>query len=277
MKSIMKNQFTVRSFEAFKPWKIISSASQEGEGAPLTGDYQKWLDQTHHAHQHREMLVILAGNFSYRITGKTFHLETGDVVLFDSWEQHTHGYFRGTDSINLWFFFLPGAVNVVIDQNGTVVMRKMMYLGELNEIFFEVWNEFTQSSNTSSLLGREILDIVSVFLAELFRKNIPALPQSLETHSHQELSMKEVVEYINNLSSPVCSVSTLASISGYSKVHFQRLFREYTGCTVREYMKKRRLKLYQYRIAENIPKKEIAYELGFSSTSALIHWEKEKL
>lgn len=66
--------------------------------------------------------------------------------------------------------------------------------------------------------------------------------------------------------------------AGYSRVHFQRLFREYTGLTFREYMLKKRLERYRLLLGEVSPNvKEIADQLGFSSVKTFGVWVRTLL
>jgi transcriptional regulator GlxA family with amidase domain len=65
----------------------------------------------------------------------------------------------------------------------------------------------------------------------------------------------------------------LAERAGYSRQHFARLFREYSGYGFRDYVDRVRMELFRKMyFVKYMRKNEIARELGFSSSSSLIHW-----
>ncbi|EMM0107861.1 helix-turn-helix domain-containing protein [Providencia rettgeri] len=61
-------------------------------------------------------------------------------------------------------------------------------------------------------------------------------------------------------------IDTIADKSGYSKWHLQRVFKEMKGCTLGEYVRKRRLLEAAKSLREgNLPILDIALQYGFSS------------
>ncbi|WP_065840474.1 helix-turn-helix domain-containing protein [Campylobacter fetus] len=69
----------------------------------------------------------------------------------------------------------------------------------------------------------------------------------------------------NNLNDDSLCVDKLATVSGYSKFHFQRMFKNYTGQTLANYLRNLRLNRAKFLLSfsdENIS--NIAYDCGFS-------------
>ena len=61
-------------------------------------------------------------------------------------------------------------------------------------------------------------------------------------------------------------IDTIADKSGYSKWHLQRVFKELKGCTLGEYVRKRRLLEAAKSLREgNLPILDIALQYGFIS------------
>ncbi|ELX8378680.1 helix-turn-helix domain-containing protein [Providencia vermicola] len=61
-------------------------------------------------------------------------------------------------------------------------------------------------------------------------------------------------------------IDTIADKSGYSKWHLQRVFKEMKGCTLGEYVRKRRLLEAAKSLRDgNLPILDIALQYGFSS------------
>lgn len=73
-------------------------------------------------------------------------------------------------------------------------------------------------------------------------------------------------EYLNDINGKLPSVAELASACGFSERHFLKLFREEKKCSVSQYIKSIQIAKARTLLLEtDVPLKEIAYRLGFSS------------
>lgn len=81
----------------------------------------------------------------------------------------------------------------------------------------------------------------------------------------EDIILTQSIQYIETNLKGKLSVSSIANNVGYSEYHFSRLFHETMGCSVMEYVRKRRI----YRASEDIMdgKKivDAAYEYGWQS------------
>lgn len=77
--------------------------------------------------------------------------------------------------------------------------------------------------------------------------------------------IKRAIDYIEeNLKNDI-SIADCARVSGYSSYHFIRVFREATGFTPAEYIRKRRLTEIIKNMRDGVPVSDIAFEYGFNS------------
>lgn len=77
-----------------------------------------------------------------------------------------------------------------------------------------------------------------------------------------------VEHYLAGLSGKAPSVGDLATICGFSERHFAKLFRDLTGMPVSQYIKAKQLsKAKALLLDTNLPLKEIAFRLGYSSSA----------
>lgn len=75
-----------------------------------------------------------------------------------------------------------------------------------------------------------------------------------------------VEEYLNSVHGKMPSVAELAKACGFSERHFLKLFRDEKKCSVSEYIKSFQIsRAKTYLLDSDLPLKEIAYRLGFSS------------
>ena len=84
--------------------------------------------------------------------------------------------------------------------------------------------------------------------------------------THREFLIVE--QYLANLMGKAPSVGELAAICGFSERYFAKLFREHTGMPVSQYIKAVQLSKAKTMLLDtDLPLKEIAYRLGFSTTA----------
>lgn len=79
-----------------------------------------------------------------------------------------------------------------------------------------------------------------------------------KTHVMQAINYIEV-----NLKSEI-ALTDCSRASGYSDYHFIRVFKEATGLTPADYIRKRRLTEIIKNMRQDIPVSEIAFEYGFN-------------
>jgi AraC family transcriptional regulator len=93
--------------------------------------------------------------------------------------------------------------------------------------------------------------------------------EPLESDYRGKLTSRHVAiidRYLAEENGKLPSVAELAKICGFSERYFLKLFRAHKKCTVTQYMKSVQItKAKSYLIDTDLPLKEIAYRLGFSS------------
>ena len=78
------------------------------------------------------------------------------------------------------------------------------------------------------------------------------------------------ISYIEENLKNEIAVTDCACVSGYSDYHFIRVFREATGLTPADYIRKRRLTEIIKHMRQDVPFSEIAFEYGFNSKENFI-------
>ena len=91
-------------------------------------------------------------------------------------------------------------------------------------------------------------------------------------HRFQREKIKAICRYIRKTGGADASLDHLAQVAGYSKFHFLRLFRQYKGQSVHEYVNQSRLRKVEALLAGGLALKAIAAELGFSCPAAFSRW-----
>ena len=74
----------------------------------------------------------------------------------------------------------------------------------------------------------------------------------------------QAINYIEKNLKNEITLTDCACVSGYSHYHFIRVFKEATGLTPSDYIRKRRLTEIIKHMRQDIPISEIAFEYGFN-------------
>ena len=88
--------------------------------------------------------------------------------------------------------------------------------------------------------------------------------------------VSQVMRYIEQQCGRGCQINNLADMFGCSRSRFLKIFRQYAGCTVLEFVNRARIRRYR-GFAVSTPVKTVAAELGFGSSSSFIHWRQRNL
>lgn len=88
--------------------------------------------------------------------------------------------------------------------------------------------------------------------------------------SNVKQRIERVCEYIEYNLDTALTLDSLSEVASYSKYHFHRVFKSYTGVSVQQYVLLLRLRRASFRIAfqEELNLSDIGYEAGFSSPEA---------
>jgi AraC family transcriptional regulator len=73
------------------------------------------------------------------------------------------------------------------------------------------------------------------------------------------------INYIENNLKNEIMLTDCARVSGYSDYHFIRVFKEATGLTPADYIRKRRLTEIIKHMRQDVPVSDMAFEYGFNS------------
>ena len=107
------------------------------------------------------------------------------------------------------------------------------------------------------------------FFYEMLTKHY-IIPVSTEQNKSLA-AVKEVLDHISLHYQENLTASELSGLSNYSEYYFMKLFRQYTGKTLVEYINDFRMEKAKYLLTHSdAPVTEIAMNVGFNSTSYFI-------
>lgn len=227
-----------------------------------------------HWHNAIEIAMPVENCYTYTVNGICYQLNELDLILVPPGELHEiTAPATGKRLIFLCdfsFFYnnspftpllpLLTSVTVIRSESGAIHSK-------VSALFQEMCHEFSlgdvlmEPAVYSKLL--QILLLIqrhNLASSDLFRGS----PYSRQKEYVEK--MLKVTRYINDYSKYDISLDDLSAIAGYSKFHFSRIFKQYTGMTHTDYLNKVRIKVAENMMMNpGITITEIAMNSGFNS------------
>lgn len=229
-----------------------------------------------HWHTDLEVIMPLENTYTAILDKKTYILEPGDILIIPSGEMHElispdcgrrlifqvdHSIIRevnGFDSIYDKFF--PCAL-----------FRKSDHLDgydELAALLVQISDEYRQAS---PLYEACIHSLIIYFFVLVGRIRLTQAEHSTGAKKQKQQSYIDIFfnlcTYINEHCTENLTLEQLADMSGFSKSHFIRLFKDFAGVSYYEYLTKRRMIYAEIALLDHpeLSIADIAMQSGFNS------------
>ena len=263
--------------------RVVSSfAPDAADLAVESAEDHSWRERNTELHPYREIMVILKGDIPFQLASRVYEGHVGDIVLFDAFETHDRYHPPSVrDTFTLWLQIGPQMIACNIcstkDGVGNVIMRFDFSDPELCALLNQAWHDAVDARKVPEAANMAIDGIVNVvrsrFAEKLMTGAVPYNRSVKGAHYRPYPAVMAAMDYISTHIALKPNFEELAKRVGYSKQHFARLFRQYSGYNFRDYVDHVRMLMFrEMYFVKYKRKKEIARELGFSSGSALTHW-----
>ena len=262
-------------FAAFRKG-IRRIISKHSNGLPQTENTPPGI------HQHREILFILKGESQFPLNRKIFKIKAGDVILIDHWIPHRVGYLPSDkDMLCLWFYLFPTHLNLLlhrIDHSGNVsyVIKWIELASDLKLLIDRHWDEFDKLPPQKALENLDrFCKIPLTMLLDEFQFYLHLKELRMEkNHSNNDIvnSIQHIIEAKNGRD---CSLAQLEKLTGFNRFYISHLFKDAFGISIGEYINRIRMVFFESAKKQGLSHKQIAFELGFSSNSALLMWYRK--
>ncbi len=231
-------------------------------------------------HWHNSLEIILPVNDCYyAATDETTHcIQTGEIFFIPPGVLHS--VYPPPDSIGVRFVYLFD-------------LSVMAHLKDYAGIQPLLCTPFLLNKDNAPELYTDIFDLLMQMQIEYFRRNLyselivysllmtmfarlgASYADRLATADIQAGRQREYAKQFNDLLAYIdehymnpLTLEDMASLMGFSKFHFSRLFKDYTGYTFCDYLNYRRIKATEELLPHaELPITEIAMRVGFSSIS----------
>ena len=263
-------------------WRLITSLLHEEVDFTTNPAHLKWMRTHMDRHPAREILFALKGNGIYGYNGKIYPCQPGTVILFNSYETHDNKYpdtcpYMMHLWLNLFEEDVVGRLLEVKEGKIKTIGKPIALSGAATaSLLTATWDELIALPLLPPAFKRAKLLAV---LSTLFMRIVESGFGKAEPHAQANFQ-RQVIETIHRHIAATAGrdvpLSEAARLSGYSKYHFLRLFKQETGQTFHEYVDGCRLKKVTAMQLERRTKTEIAEALGFSHLSTYLRWMKSR-
>ena len=230
-----------------------------------------------HCHSAIEILNPLEENYTVKIGTEENVLAPGDILVVAPGTIHSYTPPESGERIFILFDYnllkmFRGLRQMMQAIQPYLLITQTAYppLNEkLQELLRDVIREYDEDA---PYCGAMIWSRLLEFFAYIGRTDVYRISHSREfpKDKRQEYVTKfmEVCNYITDHLDEEINTDRLAEIAGFSKFHFSRLFKEFTGYSSHEYLIQRRLETAEQLLANpDLSITDVAMQSGFNSLS----------
>ena len=243
-----------------------------------------------HYHDFCKILFFYKGEAEYLVEGRTYTLVPGDLVLVNQGEIHcpqvreNASYERALLYLSPAFLekysnpdALDSCFQIARHRHSNVIRLPKEQREHLFELIGRVerelsWKPQNRAFGAQTLARAFVLE----FLVELNRA-VTAGEASYLHSGTMDFRVSELIAYIGSHLEDELSIATLSKECHLSPYHMMRLFKEETGCTIADYITKKRLGLARGLLLSGQAKAtQACYQAGFSSYSSFFRAYKKE-
>jgi len=210
------------------------------------------VNYSEHYHDFVEFVYILKGKCIHTVDGIAYPLRHGDMIIVNYEQSHEITGDTDTEYVNI--YMKPEYVDTALsDKENAFALLNLKEFGEFKEIIdtdrcrvsfngaerdrleslLYIMNDNLESTLPGASLA--VRSVINLLLIMFFRKTAVSFGETFDGISDSLLA------YIKSHLGEKLTLSDITEKCSYNKSYFSRLFKEYTGLTFTEYLKKERI------------------------------------
>lgn len=263
----------------------FETVEYSNNGFILLYDNTESEDYPMHWHNALEIIMPLVNSFSVTVGSETYNLKERELIIIPPGELHSMSapekgqrIIFQCDSAVLNDFPAMRPIASVFS-NTTVINSHSdeRIKTSAKKTLLEIYDEYSGKSELSEI--KIYLKLVSMFIdiyesrADVKRSQLGCTTEKLDEYSERFGTVQSYIEknYMYDI-----SLDKIASVAGYSKYHFSRIFRQYFGVSFSEYINRIRINAAQKLLLDpSVPITEVALNSGFTNIASFNRVFKE--
>ena len=230
-----------------------------------------------HWHNDMEILCPLKGSYTAICPRETYVLRPGDILFIGAGT--IHDLPAAPEGVRIIFQInwsplreingMETALSrlspccLITPENSPAIHR------EIHRCLLEIRDLYLQSPLlTEASIYARAMEMLSLIARD--RKSLPEAGDASRGRilQHNE-TMQQICDYLSDHCTENITLDEMASLAGFSKFYFERLFRDYTDMSFYQYLIFKRISLSEKLLMDaRMPITEIAFRSGFSSSAA---------
>lgn len=145
----------------------------------------------------------------------------------------------------------------------------------IKRLLTQIDTEYNSTNSLSSISIYSKLLSIFVLIGRNYAENVKHFGVGNQKQKEYTEKFITICSYINNHCTEDLSLDDIAKITGFSKYHFSRLFKQFTNITFYKYLNQKRISYAVMLLTDpSVSITEVALRSGFSSLSAFIRMFK---
>ncbi len=234
-------------------------------------------DFSYHYHDFNKILIFLSGDVTYSIEGRSYDLESNDIVFVNAGEVHRPVIHSAAAYERIIIYVSPSFLSSYREdtydlglcfnqahERQSHVLRVNSFRGSSLGNVTERLEQSLHDSDYANELYHDLL-----FLEFMIQLNRAAIHHNIDYISNSSSNEKilAVLDYINGHLTEELTVDGIAEKFFLSRYYLMHTFKEETGYTLGGYLSTKRLKLARELIRNGTPITEACYACGFKNYS----------
>ncbi len=231
-------------------------------------------------HWHTPLEVIMPLKNQYRVVccNTLFVLEEGDVLLINPGIIHSMDAIEGKRLIfQADFTQLHGIKE--LETTLSIISPVLLITGtdspethkKIQQLMLDISDEYFLDAPLSEASIYAKLIEMFVLIGRSYTPNAKCFHNSIGKQREYTERFMYVCDYITEHYNEDLTLDDIADISGFSKFHFSRLFKQFTNMSFYKYLNKKRIENAEKLLMDQeLTITEVALRCGFSSVSAFI-------
>ena len=252
---------------------VYETVEYENQRFVMLYDNDEVEEYPTHWHNAVEIIIPLHNGFTVTSGGIEYHLSEKEIIIIPPGELHSmpaqagrriifqcdNSVISDVPSLESIMPVFASAVHITptLNKDLYVLARK-----NILDIYTEYYSKALMTDVRIYMYLLTMLTAVREFQLTTAEENSAA--NSVSADESRKFGL--VTKYIDQNYMYELPLEKLASIAGYSKYHFSRIFKEYNGMSYIQYINSKRIKAAERLMADSsLPITEVAMQCGFSS------------
>lgn len=236
------------------------------------------------SHWHAPLEIIMPILNRYRVTccNTLFTLREGDILIINPGVIHSMDADIGKRLIfQADFTLLHGIkeLEATLSLISPALVITTEYAPEaherIKELMLEISDEYFADAPLSEAAIYAKLIEIFVLIGRSYSPNAKNFTKSMRKQLEYTERFMYICDYISDHCTEALTLDDIAGLSGFSKYHFSRLFKQFTNASYYKYLNKKRIEnAEKLLVNKDLTITEVALRCGFSSLSAFIRMFK---